>query len=80
MDPIAAKWVNAIAAGLGALGTATALFTPLFGDGTANMIVAGIALGALFFGAVNAALHAGTATLVAKMKGAMQARGMRFDG
>lgn len=50
-------WINIGVMLCSALAGAASLFTDLFGQGTAQKIVAGISLAGLALGAINAGLH-----------------------
>ncbi len=57
INPKVSTWINLAISILGFLVTASAVLTPVFGEGTTHTIVAvsGLVLG--FLGAINTALH-----------------------
>ena len=58
MNPNVSMWFNIAVSVTSGLAGAATLFTDLFGQGTAQKIVAGLSLAGIVVGAVNAGLHA----------------------
>jgi hypothetical protein len=58
MNPTLSMWLNIAVSVASALTGAAALFSDLFGEGTAKKIVACVSLGSLIISAINTGLHA----------------------
>ena len=57
VDPKYSMWFNILASVVSALMGGAAMFTDLFGQGTAQKVMAGLGIAGLVLGAINTGLH-----------------------